>query len=85
MSLAAREHGRPDAAAMIVDDMIGWLGGAQPHGEGPVPPASEPPVGTDQSGLAQAPMLRLGYGGVAPRPATPRPRRPVVVDGAVWE
>ncbi|MDH3727885.1 MAG: undecaprenyldiphospho-muramoylpentapeptide beta-N-acetylglucosaminyltransferase [Myxococcales bacterium] len=85
MSLAARTHGRPDAAATIVDDMIGWLGGAQPRGDGPVPSASEPPVGTDQSGLAPAPMLRLGEGQVALRQAIPRPRRPVVVDGTVWE
>jgi len=85
MSLAAREHGRPDAAATIVDDMIGWLGGAQSRGEGPVPPASESPVGTHQGGLAPAPMLRLGHGQVALRTAIPRPRRPVVVDGAVWE
>jgi UDP-N-acetylglucosamine--N-acetylmuramyl-(pentapeptide) pyrophosphoryl-undecaprenol N-acetylglucosamine transferase len=85
MSLAAREHGRPDAAATIVDDMIGWLGGAQPRGESPVPSASEPPVGTHRSGLGPAPMLRLGYGAVALRSATSRPRRPVVVDGAVWE
>ncbi len=85
MSLAARRHGRPDAAATIVDDMIGWLGGAQPRGDGPVPSVGEPPVGTDPRGLAPAPMLRLSGGQVALRPAMPRPRRPVVVDGAVWE
>ncbi len=27
MARAAREHGRPEAAASIVDDLIGWLGG----------------------------------------------------------
>ncbi|MDH3202304.1 MAG: undecaprenyldiphospho-muramoylpentapeptide beta-N-acetylglucosaminyltransferase [Myxococcales bacterium] len=85
MSLAARRHGRPDAAATIVDDMIGWLGGAQPRGEGSVPSVSAPPVGTNQSGLVPAPMLRLGEGHVALRQAIPRRRRPVVVDGAVWE
>lgn len=85
MSVAARAHGRPDAAATIVDDMIGWLGGAQPRDEGPVPPASEPPVGTHRGGLAPAPMLRLSHGQVALRTAIARPRRPVVVDGAVWE
>jgi hypothetical protein len=27
MADAARKHGRPDAAAAIVDDLIAWLGG----------------------------------------------------------
>ncbi|MGE0786507.1 MAG: undecaprenyldiphospho-muramoylpentapeptide beta-N-acetylglucosaminyltransferase [Sandaracinaceae bacterium] len=27
MAEAARKHGRPDAAAAIVDDLVGWLGG----------------------------------------------------------
>jgi len=85
MSLAARRHGRPDAAATIVDDMIGWLGGAQPRGDGPVPPAGGPPTGKDPSRLAPVPVLRLGERHAALRQAIPRPRRPVVVDGAVWE
>ncbi|MDH3624583.1 MAG: undecaprenyldiphospho-muramoylpentapeptide beta-N-acetylglucosaminyltransferase [Myxococcales bacterium] len=85
MSLAARKHGRPDAAAMIVDDLIGWLGGAQPRGEGPIPSPGQPPVGTDRGGLAPAPMLRLEHGRAALPRAIPRSRRPVVVDGAVWE
>jgi UDP-N-acetylglucosamine--N-acetylmuramyl-(pentapeptide) pyrophosphoryl-undecaprenol N-acetylglucosamine transferase len=85
MARAAREHGRPDAAAAIVDDMMGWLGGAEPLGEVSATPESEPPPGVRYSSLAMAPMLRLGYPEVALRSATHRPRRPVVVDGAVWE
>jgi UDP-N-acetylglucosamine--N-acetylmuramyl-(pentapeptide) pyrophosphoryl-undecaprenol N-acetylglucosamine transferase len=85
MARAAREHGRPDAAAAIVDDMMGWLGGAEPLGEVSATPESEPPPGVRYSSLAMAPMLRLGCPEVALRSATHRPRRPVVVDGAVWE
>jgi hypothetical protein len=55
---------------------MGWLGGAQPLGEADAAPQSEPPPGVRYSSLAMAPMLR---------PASHRPRRPVVVDGAVWE
>ncbi len=85
MACAARAHGRPDAAAAIVDDMMGWLGGAEPLGEAAAAPASDPPAGVHYSGFGTAPMLRLGCSEVALRPATHRPRRPVVVDGAVWE
>ena len=84
MSSAARAHGRPDAAATIVDDMIGWLGGPLPRGEGDSRPPTEPPSGGPPTGLAR-PMLRLGHGDIALRAAAVRPRRPVVVDGAVWE
>ena len=85
MARAAREHGRPDAAAAIVDDMMGWLAGAEPMGEAEAIPQSEPPRGLPYRGLAMAPMLRIGSPEVAFRPAQHRPRRPVVVDGAVWE
>jgi UDP-N-acetylglucosamine--N-acetylmuramyl-(pentapeptide) pyrophosphoryl-undecaprenol N-acetylglucosamine transferase len=85
MARAARGHGRPDAAAAIVDDMMGWLGGAEPAGESATAPESEPPPGVHYSGLTTSPLLRLGCPEVALRPATHRPRRPVVVDGAVWE
>ena len=85
MARAAREHGRPDAAAAIVDDMMGWLAGAEPTGEAEAIPQSEPPRGLPYRGLAMAPMLRMGSPEVALRPAQHRPRRPVVVDGAVWE
>jgi len=81
MSAAAREHGRPDAAAAIVDDLIGWLGGPQPRGRSDVPPANEHSDGGSR--LAHA-TLRLDVRQM-PLGATPRPRRPVVVDGAVWE
>lgn len=85
MAHAARDHGRPDAAAAIVDDMMGWLGGAEPSGESAESPRSDPPSGMHYSGLAVAPMLRLGCPEVSMRRATHRPRRPVVVDGALWE
>jgi UDP-N-acetylglucosamine--N-acetylmuramyl-(pentapeptide) pyrophosphoryl-undecaprenol N-acetylglucosamine transferase len=85
MARAARDHGRPDAAAAIVDDMMGWLGGAEPTGEAASTPERELPGGLQYSGLTAASVLRLGYGEVALRPVTRRPRRPVVVDGAVWE
>jgi len=85
MSHAARAHGRPDAAAAIVDDMMGWLGGTEPSGEAAESPESDPPSGMHYSGLAVAPILRLGCPEVGMRRATHRPRRPVVVDGALWE
>ncbi len=37
MAESARAHGRPDAAAAIVDDLFGWLGG--PSERASVPPA----------------------------------------------
>lgn len=87
MALFARQHGRPDAAAAIVDDLVDWLGGPQPQGINPVS-SSGAPDGKPAGPMA-APMLRL-------RPETVplhlhadgisrRARRPVVVDGAVWE
>ncbi|MDH3652676.1 MAG: undecaprenyldiphospho-muramoylpentapeptide beta-N-acetylglucosaminyltransferase [Myxococcales bacterium] len=85
MARAAREHGRPDAAAAIVDDMMGWIGGVEPSGESTPAPESDPPSGMHYRGLAMAPMLRLGCPEVTLRSAAHRPRRPVVVDGAVWE
>lgn len=85
MARAAREHGRPDAAAAIVDDIMGWIGSADPLVEEGAPESSEPPSGTQYSGLAMTPMLRFGGSQVALRAAAHRPRRPVVVDGAVWE
>ena len=85
MAQAAREHGRPDAAAAIVDDMMGWLGGGEPSARAVRMREREPPRGTRCSGLTTAPMLGLGCPQVALRPPTQRPRRPVVVDGAVWE
>ncbi len=85
MARAAREHGRPDAAAAIVDDMMGWIGGLEPSGDSTPATQSDPPSGMHYSGLAMAPMLRLGSPEVALRSAAHRPRRPVVVDGAVWE
>ena len=85
MARAAREHGRPDAAAAIVDDMMDWIGGLEPSGDSTPATQSDPPSGMHYSGLAMAPMLRLGSPEVALRSAAHRPRRPVVVDGAVWE
>jgi UDP-N-acetylglucosamine--N-acetylmuramyl-(pentapeptide) pyrophosphoryl-undecaprenol N-acetylglucosamine transferase len=85
MAQAARDHGRPDAAAAIVDDIMGWLAGAEPLGEAPASSRNEPPRGALYSSLAMTPVLRLGCPDVAMRPVPPRPRRPVVVDGALWE
>jgi UDP-N-acetylglucosamine--N-acetylmuramyl-(pentapeptide) pyrophosphoryl-undecaprenol N-acetylglucosamine transferase len=85
MAHAARVHGRPDAAAAIVDDMMGWLGGTESSSEADEWPESEPPSGMHYSGLAVAPILRRGCPGASMRRATHRPRRPVVVDGALWE
>ena len=85
MAGAARDHGRPDAAAAIVDDMMGWLGGADPAAEAIEAPQSDSPPGVQYRGLATPPMLRFGCPDVVLRTATHRPRRPVVVDGAVWE
>jgi hypothetical protein len=64
---------------------MGWLAGADPAGESIASAESEPPRGVQYSGLGVSPMLRLGGPEVALRSATHRPRRPVVVDGAVWE
>jgi len=85
MASAAREHGRPDAAAAIVDDMMGWIGGVDSGEESVVSRSIEPPGGAQYSGLTMAPVFRLGGAQVALRSASHRPRRPVVVDGAVWE
>jgi UDP-N-acetylglucosamine--N-acetylmuramyl-(pentapeptide) pyrophosphoryl-undecaprenol N-acetylglucosamine transferase len=86
MAEAARSHGKPDAAAAIVDDMLGALGGGASLGGGlPAAQSNEPPKGHQYAGLAAAPLFRFGAPDVAMRPTVHRPRRPVVVDGAVWE
>lgn len=85
MARAARDHGRPDAAAAIVDDMMGWLGGAEPLGQAMPSRESEPPAGVQYASLGTSPMLRIGCAEAVMRPVSHRPRRPVVVDGAVWE
>jgi UDP-N-acetylglucosamine--N-acetylmuramyl-(pentapeptide) pyrophosphoryl-undecaprenol N-acetylglucosamine transferase len=85
MARAARDHGRPDAAAAIVDDIMGWLAGAEPLGQAPASSRNDPSRGAPYMGLTMAPVLRLGYPEVAMRPVPARPRRPVVVDGALWE
>lgn len=85
MAAAAREHGRPDAAAAIVDDLLSWLGGGQPRESATVLRRDEPSGGTQYRGLAVEPSLGLGLSQVALGAAVPRQRRPVVVDGALWE
>ncbi|MFZ1865708.1 MAG: undecaprenyldiphospho-muramoylpentapeptide beta-N-acetylglucosaminyltransferase [Polyangiales bacterium] len=85
MASAAREHGRPDAAAAIVDDMMGWVGGTDPREESVASRSTEPSGGAQYSGLTMAPVFHLGGPQVSLRSASHRPRRPVVVDGAVWE
>lgn len=85
MSQAARDHGKPDAAAAIVDDLLGWLGGVGPR-TNPKTALPNSPTGTGYDGLAAAPAFRFVDPAVALRPPVPhRPRRPVVVDGALWE
>jgi UDP-N-acetylglucosamine--N-acetylmuramyl-(pentapeptide) pyrophosphoryl-undecaprenol N-acetylglucosamine transferase len=86
MAQAARDHGRPDAAAAIVDDIMGWIGSVDSNNEASTSAPGEPFTGGVQySGLDMAPMFHLGGPQVALRAASQRPRRPVVVDGAVWE
>jgi UDP-N-acetylglucosamine--N-acetylmuramyl-(pentapeptide) pyrophosphoryl-undecaprenol N-acetylglucosamine transferase len=85
MARAARDHGRPDAAAAIVDDMLGWLGGTQPLRGPDDDDESEPSSSVHYRGLEVAPVFRLPRTDVALRSVPHRPRRPVVVDGAVWE
>jgi UDP-N-acetylglucosamine--N-acetylmuramyl-(pentapeptide) pyrophosphoryl-undecaprenol N-acetylglucosamine transferase len=84
MALAARAHGRPDAAAAIVDDLLDWLDGTSPKGEGPLPNDGSASPG-DSGRSCAAPMLRFDRDAFALRMAPPRVRRPLVVDGAVWE
>jgi len=85
MADAARAHGKPDAAAAIVDDMMGWLGGGASLEEPDPTLATEPPRGHQYSGLGGAHIFYFGGPEVAIRTTMHRPRRPVVVDGAVWE
>jgi hypothetical protein len=85
MARAARDHGRPDAAAAIVDDMLGWLGGTQPLRGPDDENEGEPSSSVHYRGLEVAPVFRLPRADVALRSVPHRPRRPVVVDGAVWE
>jgi UDP-N-acetylglucosamine--N-acetylmuramyl-(pentapeptide) pyrophosphoryl-undecaprenol N-acetylglucosamine transferase len=85
MAAAAREHGRPDAAAAIVDDMLGWLGGTDPRESSAGLRGHEPSGGTQCRGLGMEAPLGLGLQHVALGAAVPRQRRPVVVDGALWE
>lgn len=85
MAEAARAHGRPDAAAAIVDDMLGWLGGPLSSKVDSTPPASEPPPRGGTPRLAPVVPLSFAQSELTLRPEDVRPRRPVVVDGAVWE
>ena len=85
MAEAARAHGKPDAAAAIVDDILGWVGGGDSRQIPVAVDADEGPRGHQYGGLATPPVFRFGPSEVAMRPVMQRPRRPVVVDGAVWE
>ena len=81
MALAARKRGRPDAAAAIVDDLFDWLGAPEEPTRQARTPTSEPP-GRDDNGPS-TPSLRAN---VQLRRATlPVRRRPLVVDGVLWE
>jgi UDP-N-acetylglucosamine--N-acetylmuramyl-(pentapeptide) pyrophosphoryl-undecaprenol N-acetylglucosamine transferase len=84
MSDAARAHGKPDAAAAIVDDMLAWLDGGQGMGD-PEPIPSSGASGGPVRALSAAPAYHLASPEMLLRPVSHRPRRPVVVDGAVWE
>jgi len=64
---------------------MGWIGGLEPSSDSTPATESDSPSGMHYRGLAMAPMLRLGSPDGALRSAAHRPRRPVVVDGAVWE
>ncbi|MEM7434591.1 MAG: undecaprenyldiphospho-muramoylpentapeptide beta-N-acetylglucosaminyltransferase [Myxococcota bacterium] len=85
MAEAARAHGRPDAAASIVDDMIGWLGGPAVQDTDSVPPPAEVPSRGGSNSFGPVPAMAFSSTALGWRTAAPRPRRPVVVDGAVWE
>jgi UDP-N-acetylglucosamine--N-acetylmuramyl-(pentapeptide) pyrophosphoryl-undecaprenol N-acetylglucosamine transferase len=85
MAEAARAHGKPDAAAAIVDDILGWVGGGASREVPAAGVADEPPRGHQYGGLAVTPVFRFGATEAAMRPVAHRPRRPVVVDGALWE
>ena len=84
MSQAARAHGKPDAAAAIVDDMLAWLDGGQGMGD-PEPIPSSRPSSDPARALSTAPAYRVASPEMLLRRVSHRPRRPVVVDGAVWE
>lgn len=84
MSEAARLHGKPDAAAAIVDDMLAWIDGGQGMGD-PEPIPSSPVHGGSVRAVSTAPAYRVASPAMLLSPASHRPRRPVVVDGAVWE
>ena len=85
MAHAARQHGKPDAAAAIVDDMLNWLGGSQPMGEPESTESNGPPRATPYRALGGGAGLHFARQEVVLRPVSQRRRRPVVVDGAVWE
>ncbi len=85
MARAAREHGKPDAAAVIVDDILGWIGGGAGLEDPVATPRGEPPQGSSYRALAPRPVFQLMGPELAMRQPSHRPRRPVVVDGAVWE
>jgi hypothetical protein len=85
MARAAREHGKPDAAAVIVDDILGWTGGGARLDDPVATPRGEPPEGSPYLALAPRPAFHLMGPELAMRQPSHRPRRPVVVDGAVWE
>ena len=85
MASGARDHGRPDAAAAIVDDILAWIGVSGGTRLASTDQETEPTEGQRYSSLSMAPSLRLGCSAVSLHARSHRPRRPVVVDGAVWE
>src|SRR5690606_31332799 len=85
MAEAARRHGRPDAAANIVDDLFEWLegaSGAERHAESAPEPEPEPePDDGRSSGREPTHGLRSME---AYRPRHRVSAKPLVVDGAEW-
>ncbi len=85
MASAARDHGRPDAAAAIVDDILEWTGAVAGKPLESADQETEPTPGQQYSGLSMAPAHRFRCSAMSLHARPHRPRRPVVVDGALWE
>ena len=76
MATAAREQGRPDAAAAIVDDLFTWIAG--PPMTAARVPSIPPPSGDPEPGMAFARVdFRAARGELAMARASSRPPPPV--------
>lgn len=72
MAEAARGHGKPDAAAAIVDDLLGWLPGASRPAKVQRAKPGAPPSGRGPSPFSQVDFAR-GRQGLRVRRAAPPP------------